>query len=98
LITINKIDWIEESADIGIWLVENATGKGLAFKSLKAIIEVCWNILNLKTLTAHTALSNIKCQCLLEKLSFTKTQLLKNHIKVRGQNVDEYQYQLAKPQ
>jgi ribosomal-protein-serine acetyltransferase len=97
LFTINTIDWDKKTADIGLWLIESATGKGLAFYSLQSLIKSCWNDLGMKTITAHTAISNIQCQRLLEKTNFVKTQLFKNHIKVRGQFVDEYKYLLDLP-
>jgi RimJ/RimL family protein N-acetyltransferase len=97
LLTINRIDWDDQIADLGIWLIENSTNKGIAYKAFQSLVDMCWNTLDMKSLTAHTAVSNIKCQRLLEKLSFNKIKILKNHIKVRNNDVDEYRYQLVRP-
>lgn len=98
LVTINKINWDSQSADIGLWLVEKAIGKGIAYKALQALIQICWKSLNLKVLTAHTAFSNTQCQRLLEKLKFCNVKVLEKNIKVRGADVDEYLFQLVRPE
>lgn len=97
LFTINRIDWNNRTADIGFWLSENFTGQGIAHSALQSLIECCSNILKLDTLTAHTAIGNLKTQNLLKKTGFKKIDLLKNHIQVRGKSVDEFLYVLSVP-
>lgn len=94
LFTINKIDWNNRIADIGFWLGENFSGQGIAYSALQSLIECCSNIIKLKSLTAHTAIGNLKTQNLLEKSGFKKKDLLKNHINVHGESVDEFLYTL----
>ncbi len=97
LFTINRIDWTNQVADIGFWLIQGATNQGFASIGLKALTQCCWNTLELKSLTAHTAVSNIKCQKLLLKFGFKKIDTLKGHFKVRGLEIDEYLYCLHRP-
>ena len=97
LFTINQIDWANRTADIGFWLTETSTGKGFARIALKSLINCCSGVLNLNVLTAHTAVSNIRSQSVLEKAGFNRKNLLKDHIHVRGKSVDEFLYTLVMP-
>lgn len=95
LFTINKILWHEASADLGFWLTERATGKGVAEKTLSTLIKSCFEELNLQTVTATTAESNLKCRKTLKKLGFVKERDLPAHIQVRGRWVDESLFSLT---
>ncbi|MGZ3775840.1 MAG: GNAT family N-acetyltransferase [Pseudobdellovibrionaceae bacterium] len=94
LFTINSILWHENTADIGLWLAENATGKGFAIDAFTALVRNCFETLNLQSVTATTALSNQKCRKLLNKMGFFLEKELPNHIQIRGKYVDESLFRL----
>jgi ribosomal-protein-serine acetyltransferase len=89
LFTINEINWENRIADVGYWLVESAMGQGLGLRGFTALIEHCFQRLELASLTAHTAVSNTRSQQLLMKAGFQKVKVLEKSITVRGTPVDE---------
>jgi ribosomal-protein-serine acetyltransferase len=88
LFTINKVDWKNQIADVGYWLIQSAAGKGLAFFGLCALRDNLKN-LDFKILTATTAVSNIKSQKLLLKAGFNKEKILEKNITVNNKSIDE---------
>lgn len=97
LFKINRFDWDDLSADVGYWLIESASNKGFARASLTALIENCWSNLDLKSVTAHTAVTNLRSHALLEKLGFKKIKLIKNAIQIEGKNIDDFVFQILRP-
>ncbi|MGZ3805842.1 MAG: GNAT family N-acetyltransferase [Pseudobdellovibrionaceae bacterium] len=96
LFTINEILWHESSADLGFWLSESATGKGFAIRAFTALVQNCFEKLNLQCVTATTAVSNLKCRKILNKMGFVQEKELPGNIQVKGKSVDESLFRLTK--
>lgn len=88
LFTVNSTNWETQTADVGYWLIESATGRGLAFSGLCALCNSLRK-LGFKMLTATTAVSNIRSQNLLTKVGFRKEKILEQNITVCGKAIDE---------
>ena len=96
LMTINHVNWKKKEADVGYWIIEKATGHGYATKAFSALVRYCFEVLDLKTLTAHTATTNIKSQKILKKMGFKETMTLKERVEVRGRKVDDFLFKLKR--
>lgn len=94
LFTINKIIWHERTADVGFWLIESSTGNGFASRALLSLIINCFEILNLRSVTATTALTNLKSRKILTNIGFTLEKDLPANIQVRGQQINESLFRL----
>ncbi len=94
LFTVNKVLWEKKEADVGFRLIKTATGHGFAKLGLEAL---CGDLINLgfRRLTASTAISNQRSQALLHKAGFEKIEILREHITVRGQKIDEFLYEFS---
>lgn len=92
LVTVNLIDWQNRTADIGYWLSEQASGRGVAYKALQLLKGYLFDQLKLEKLTAYTATTNLRSRNLLEKIGFQKVKLLENRLEVRGQSLNNYLY------
>lgn len=91
LFTVNKVNWSKKEADVGFWLVESATGQGLA---TLAFTRLCNDLFKhgFGRLMASTAVSNQRAQSVLQRSGFKKIEILHEHITVRGQKIDEFVY------
>lgn len=92
--SINSINWVRKQADIGFWLDQAAQGQGLALKGVKALTYYCFESLKCDLVTAHTALTNERCQRLLIKSGFTKTSTARAHIETGGKYIDALRFEI----
>lgn len=90
--TLNHIDWNNRYADLGYWLVEKASGHGYATAGLNTIVGLCFDTFNLSSVSAHTAITNVQSQRLLERTGFVQVKIVPRHIHVRGQKFDAFLY------
>ena len=97
LFKVNAVDWSNRSADIGFWMSQTSTGKGLAYAALYALRDTCIQTLALKKLTASTAISNQKSQKLLLKAGFKNIKLIKSNFVIRGKEVDDFLFAFEAP-
>ena len=67
-----NIDSANRSAEVGYWLAENEQGKGIVTRCCKALINHCFDELNLNRIVIKCATENFKSQAIPEKLGFTK--------------------------
>ncbi len=92
--SINEINWAQKTADVGFWLDQSQQSKGLGLKALQALVNYCHQSLKLQIVTAHTALSNARCQRLLVRAGFSKTSIHRAHIETRDRKVDAYRFEI----
>lgn len=69
-IGLHGINRRDKSGEIGYWLVENATGKGLMTKSVERMIDYGFEDLNLNRIVIKCAPENLNSRVLPEKLGF----------------------------
>lgn len=96
VVAVNLVDWHNKTADIGYWLSEQASGRGLAFQALNLLKRYLFEQLNLEKLTAATATTNVKSQSLLERVGFKPAKILETPLLVNGRNVPNSLYSLER--
>ena len=72
MIGLHGINWSNKSTSIGYWLGEGFQGKGLMVKSCEAVMNYCFEELQLNRMEIRAATGNVKSQAIPEKLGFTK--------------------------
>jgi len=77
---IIQTDVFRKNAEIGYWLGEKYWNKGIATKSLKAMVEYTFNNYDINRLIAYVFDSNIASKRVLIKCGFIEEARLKNGI------------------
>ena len=67
----NKFNWQDKSTEIGYWLGQSYTGKGIITKSCRAIIDHCFNTLKLNRIVIRADVANAPSRAVPERLGFT---------------------------
>lgn len=67
----NKFNWLSNSTEIGYWLGQEFTGKGIITKSCRAIIDHCFNTLKLNRVVIRADIANTPSRAVPERLGFT---------------------------
>lgn len=70
MISLNAIEWDKGLSDIGYWIRSPHKKKGYILESVQALLTLCFNELNLKSLSIRCAQKNCQSQKIPEKLGF----------------------------
>ena len=70
LIALKDVDRVDDKAEIGYWLVEHMTGKGLATESTRRLINIAFRDLNLNRIQIRCGVGNNKSKGIPERLGF----------------------------
>jgi ribosomal-protein-serine acetyltransferase len=79
----NKIDLINEKAEIGYWIDSDYEGKGIITKCVTAIINYGFNELNLNRIEIKCSALNKRSAAIPKKLSFTLEATLREDHKIK---------------
>jgi len=71
LISLKENDLLNKKIEIGYWLTENMTGKGIVTKSVKVLSEYIFMVMNLNRIVIRCAVGNIKSSAIPKRLGFT---------------------------
>lgn len=72
------------SANLGYWVGEARTGRGLATRAVGEIVDVAFTELGLHRLEAGTLLDNVASQRVLEKNRFTRIGIAPRYLRIAG--------------
>jgi ribosomal-protein-alanine N-acetyltransferase len=72
------------SANVGYWVDEARTGRGLASRALAAIVDHAFDELGLHRLEAGTLVDNVASQRVLEKNRFVRIGLASRYLHIGG--------------
>ncbi|MBD8026210.1 GNAT family N-acetyltransferase [Ureibacillus sp. Re31] len=78
VIGLHHINWVNKSTSIGYWLGEGFQGKGIMTTACKAVIDYCFNELNLKRIEIRVATDNHKSLAIPERLGFEREGCLRS--------------------
>ena len=81
--------------ELGYWLGKAHVGKGYMTECANALVQYAINELGMKYINAFVVTRHKKSIALLERLGFTRRELLKNDTENKGVLVDRYWYQLS---
>jgi ribosomal-protein-serine acetyltransferase len=95
-IGVYKIDPQNKIGEIGYWIGHDHQGKGIAIQSCKALIEFCFNTLELNRIEIKCGKENIKSQRIPEQLNFTHEGVLRKAEWLHHEFIDLNLYSLLK--
>ena len=82
-----------QSCNMGYWLSEDQTGKGLATEAVRAAIHSAYTELNLHRVQAETLVANVASQNVLGKTGFQQYGLAAKYLKIAGTWQDHLMFQ-----
>ena len=74
----NRIDWENRYANIGYWIAERSSGRGLAVTACRRLESLGFDEMGLNKLQIHVAEGNLKSRRVAEKLGFVATGTLRD--------------------
>ena len=96
MIGLHGINWSNKSTSIGYWLGQEFQGKGIMVKSCEAVINYCFEELQLNRIEIRVATGNVKSQAIPEKLGFIKEGCVREEEWLYDHYVDHYIYGMLK--
>lgn len=91
-----RLDLNNKKVEIGYWLDEGHSGKGIMTQSVKALIEYLFNTFDLNRIEIHVTPENIKSSAIPERLGFTYEGTLRQVEFVNGTFLDNKVYGLLR--
>lgn len=82
-----------QSADLGYWVAERLSGRGLATSAVGQVVEIAFGELGLHRLEAATLVDNVPSQRVLEKNGFEPIGLARRYLQVAGDWRDHLLFQ-----
>lgn len=95
---VYKIDTQNKIGEIGYWIAEDFQGRGIIYKSCKAIIHLCFSELELNRIELKCGTENLKSQKIPKKLNFKKEGVISQGELLNDKFIDLYLYSLIKNQ
>lgn len=92
VIGFHSIDWNNDKAEIGYWLGEEYTGKGIMTRACHAITDYAFNTYQLHRVEIRCASSNVKSRAIPERLGFKQEGVLREQAKLHDSYVDHIIY------
>lgn len=86
----NKIDWVNENAEIGYWLGEEFQGKGIMTECVRAMVNYGFNELNLHRIEIRCSTINTKSANVPKRLGFKHEGRLIDDHKRNGEFSDTF--------
>ena len=90
----NAVYGFFQSANVGYWVAQDRTRRGLATAALAAVAGVAFDELGLHRLEAGTLVDNIASQRVLEKNAFERIGLARRYLLIAGEWRDHLLFQL----
>jgi ribosomal-protein-serine acetyltransferase len=95
-IGVYKIDQQNKIGEIGYWIVANAQGKGIVTKACKAMLDFCFNELDLNRVEIRCGTGNIKSKAIPERFNFKHEGIIRQGELLYDEFIDLHLYSLLK--
>lgn len=86
-----------QSCDLGYWLAESSTGRGLATRAVAEMMRVAFDEHGLHRIQAGTLVHNVASQRVLERNGFVRLGLAPGYLQIAGHWQDHILYQSLAP-
>ncbi len=96
LVSFHKIDWSTSTANVGYWIGEDASGKGIVTRSVEKLVEYGFNTLNLETIKIRCASENYRSLAVPKRLGFSFDETVKNAEWLYDHHVDHLVFSMSK--
>jgi len=93
--SLENIDHKTHSCELGYWLCRDYVGQGLMQESAKALLGYAKDFLGIKQADAFVICEHERSISLLERLGFSREELLKGDVINKGVPADRYRYALS---
>ncbi len=90
----NSFDWGADSAEIGYWLSQDATGRGIVTKCCRVLIDHLINTLGINRVVIRAATNNVTSRAIPERLGFTLEGVMRQVTRQNGELIDLALYSL----
>lgn len=88
------VNRLARSTDVGYWLGENATGRGLMTRALAAALDHAFGEVGLNRVGLMAAVDNERSRAVAERLGFTFEGVLRESWPLRGAMIDNALYSM----
>lgn len=89
-----RINRENTSAEIGYWLAQSLTGRGIATRSARSLVAYAFEDDHLNRVVIRSATGNTRSCAVAERLGFTRDGVIRDDLLVRGQYHDRAYYTL----
>ncbi len=96
LLGLKDIDYFNRKCEIGYWLIENMTGKGIMSLSVEKLIGFVFSNLEMNRITIRCGVGNRSSTAIPKKLGFTFEGVERNGEKHHAKYIDLEVYSLLK--
>lgn len=96
-IDLHEINWTNRHAQIGYWLDQAHTGRGIVTRAVQRIMQYAFDTLDLHRIEIHVATENRASRRIPERLGFTLEGVLREVQYLRGRYVDHAIYAFIRP-
>lgn len=96
LISFEKMDWLNQSAEIGAWLGERFQGKGIMTKATRALVDYAFDQLMLNRVEIRCGTGHLKSQAIPERLGFRKEGILREAEWLHDRYIDHVVYGMTR--
>ena len=94
LVGFNTIRKVHQKAEVGYWLAENFTGKGIMTDAVTQVLRVGFDELGLHRIEIRCAVENIKSRAIPERLGFINEAILRQCEWLYSRYVDHFVYSI----
>jgi len=95
-IGLNVIDKVNRSTEIGYWLTKAATGRGVATRAVRRLVEFAFDELGMNRIVIRVAEGNLKSMAIPERLGFRLEGAQREAEWLHGRFVDLIVYSMLK--
>jgi len=96
LIGFKDTDYIDHKVEIGYWLAKKMTGKGIALKSTKKVINIAFRNMNMNRIQIRCGIGNTRSAAIPRKLGFKLEGVEREGERHSGKYIDLEVYSLLK--
>ncbi|GHO78020.1 GNAT family N-acetyltransferase [Ktedonobacter sp. SOSP1-85] len=93
-IHFSPIDPRVHSTEVGYWLGQSATGRGLMTRALKAMLHYAFDLLHVNRVGLQADVRNSRSRAVAERLGFTFEGIRRQSLEYKGQLIDIATYSL----
>ncbi|WP_238480345.1 GNAT family N-acetyltransferase [Mangrovibacterium lignilyticum] len=96
LIGLKETDYLNQKTEIGYWLIESMTGKGIMTKSVKTLIDFLFGSMNMNRIQIKCGVGNYRSSAIPKRLGFTFEGVERDGEKHQRSFIDLEVYSLLK--
>ncbi|MBC8099644.1 MAG: GNAT family N-acetyltransferase [Armatimonadetes bacterium] len=93
-IGLHRINWSDRNTEIGYWLAQAYTGRGIATRATAAMVDYAMNVYRLHRVIIRCAAGNLKSRAIPERLGFTLEGVLRHDTRLHHEYIDHMLYSM----